>query len=168
MKKIKLLFAAMLALLLCLPFAGCATEGSVVNNSLEYNCFYSPYDNGIEASYSFKVTLPEVKNYEVSYNVAVYENTRRISSKQETKMVVYNGSEAATVSSYWSIPYTGTPIDDNALRLEVTNVRVTPKKSKNPYLGYSIGFGVAGGALFAVATALFLTEKLKKTKEKTE
>ncbi len=162
MKKIKYLIAAILAIVLCLSFTGCAKNGSVVQNSLEYSCRYYSSLEQISANYSFKVTIPAAKKYSVDYNVAVYEDSRRISSKQVSKTVSPNGKDSVTVSEYWNIPYSGAAVSEIELKVVVTDVRITPQKSDDSYVGYAVGFGVAGAALLVTATVLFVLTQRKK------
>ena len=161
MKKIKCFLVAIFAFVLCLSFAGCAKEGSMMQNSLQYYCIYYSSLNQITANYSFKVTIPAAKNYEVNYNVAVYENNRLIVSKQQTRTVSPNGNDSVSVSEYWDIPYSGSAVNESALKVVVTDVRVTQQKSDNSYIGYAVGFGLAGGALLIAATVLFVMTKRK-------
>ena len=162
MKKIKILFLTILAVLICFSCAGCARDGRYVQDSLEYKCSWYDILDEIGARYSFEIELPNTGKYELSYSVFLYYGNREISSKQVTTTVTPNGEETVGVSDYWSVSYSGSNIVESGLQVIVRDVRVTAYKSDDSYSGYAIGYGVAGGLLLVVSTVIFITSKSKK------
>ncbi len=162
MKKVKILFLTILAVLICFSCAGCARDGRYVQDSLEYDCNLYSSLNKITAIYSFKVELPNTEKYELSYGVFLYYGNREISSEQVTTTVKLNGKEAVEISEYWDITYSGSNIVESGLQVVVRDVRITPYKVDDSYSGYAIGYGVAGGLLLVVSTVIFIMSKSKK------
>ena len=169
MKKIKILFSALLSLLsaiLCFSLVGCADEkGEFISDSLDYKFTNYTTLREIDVEYSFDVTTPNITNYNVKYTITVYYNNVEIESKNETKTISPNQDKKHTIKAYYDFLYSYSDhyVEQN-LTLKITNVSVTPKEQKDDYQNYAIGFGTAGGAVLIACTVLFIVLKVKEKK----
>ena len=168
MKRIKILFStffSVICVILCFALVGCAKEGSLVENSLDYSFYVYNSLKEIDLRYSFDVTIPSKTKYNVEYTLIVYNNGKAIQTIEKSTTV--SATSEDTVNVYGSCDdeinyfYGAT---ENNLSLEVTNISVTPKEQSDKYQNYAIGFGTVGAAALIACTVLFIVFKQKEKK----
>lgn len=168
MKRIKILLSVLLSVisaLLCFALAGCANkDGEYLSDSLEYELTLEKYSSYIRVKGSFDVTTPRFVKYEVKYTAIVYHNNTRIDSSEKTVTFLPSQDETRTVNLLYYIDYDTSGINENNLKLEITDVTVKQKEQDDKYQNYAIGFGTVGGAVLIACTVLFIVFKTKEKK----
>lgn len=167
MKRIKIRFCALFSVIsaiLCFALVGCAQDGEYVEDSLEYDFSIFESWGEIKASYSFYVNAPDITNYEVEYQLIVYDSGSPVKTLQKSTTVAPTKSGRMRIGDYTTVCEYFSGAREENLSLKVTNVTVKPKEANSDSDGYAIGFGVAGGAVLIACTVLFIVYKVKEKK----
>lgn len=163
MKKLKVLFAAIIcAVCLCFALAGCS-DGSYVKES--FICEISEVDSSKdEIETSFAVKIKDDKDYKADYVITVKSKNGKITRKYGYTSNLKEPLNGKVIVTDW-LYINRSDYGEDGYIVELTSLRIYPNNSEDKSVGYAIGFGVVGGVFLCGVTAFFLVDKLVFSKK---